>query len=536
VGWEPGVAQGASRALGRFEVMRPLVSLVVLALAACRGGDGRTQTEPAAAPIPPNVLFYVIDGGGADLMSLHGYERPTTPNIEALAQQGVMFEHARTSSAWTKSSTASFMTSLHHSVLGGFTTNEDRIPDDVVTMAEHFQAAGYRTAVFTTNPFAGSMSGLESGVDRFRDEGAKTNSASSVELHADFWRWREAVPETPWWVHIQTTDVHEPHLPVAPFAGQYVDAERRARFEQWWEDLKKVKGVERDTVLARYQAQLAELGVDPKDFFRTQWDLYDETMAHNDATIGAFVADLKARGEWDNTLLILSADHGHPAGSFSRFGRGLIEPQPADWEGALADSYRSWVPLVVVWPGQLPEGARISEPVSLLDVLPTTLELAGLPPATVQQGQSLVPLLTGEGKWAGRPIVLEQVQAHEATGLMAGHIELIDGRWAASLEVMAPELEPIYQSTTSLQTAGGWRAARPHRASTPPLLLYDIEADPHCLTNVNAQHPDKVLRYAEQLRALWSEHAALAKRFDRVAPGTAGEDQLEALRTLGYLE
>ena len=76
-------------------------------------------------PTLPNILFYVIDGGGADLMSLYGYERPTTPQLEHWAQQGVVFEQARTSSAWTKPSTASFMTSLHHSVLGGFTKNED---------------------------------------------------------------------------------------------------------------------------------------------------------------------------------------------------------------------------------------------------------------------------------------------------------------------------------------------------------------------------------------------------------------------------
>jgi arylsulfatase A-like enzyme len=517
-----------------MRLIRELVILGGLFLAAC-GGD-HAHESPLAVPVRPNVLFYVIDGGGADLMSLYGYERPTTPNIEALAREGVVFEQAHTSSGWTKPSTASFMTSLHHSVLGGFTTNEDRIPDDVVTMAEHFQTAGYRTAVFTTNPFAGSMSGLESGVEHFRDEGTKGSTPSSVELHADFWNWREQTPETPWWAHIQTTDVHEPHRPVEPFTGRYLDAERRAQFEGWWEALKGVKGVERDTVLARYQAQLAELDVAPKDFFRAQWDLYDETMAQNDATIGALVADLKARGEWENTLLILSADHGHPAGSFSRFGRGLIEPQPVEWEGALADSYRTWVPLVVVWPGHLPAGERVAEPVSLLDVLPTTLELADLPPATVQQGQSLVPLLYRQGDWAHRPIVLEQVQAHKETGLMVGHIELIDGRWGASLEVMPPELEAVYRSTTSLETAGGWRAARPHRPSTPPLLLYDLKTDPHCLTNVNAEHPEKVARYTEQLRALWSANQALAKRFDRAEPSVVGDEQIEALRTLGYVE
>ncbi len=504
--------------------------LVVLAITGC---TNVTPVEPVA---PPNVLLYVIDGGGADLMSLYGYGRPTTPRLEALAKEGVVFEAARSPSAWTKPSTASFMTSLHHSVLGGFTLNEDRIPENAVTMAQHFKKAGYQTAVFTSNPFAGSMSGLEAGVDIFRDEGSQPNSTSSVELHSDFWSWRQSQSDAPWWVHFQTTDVHEPHQPVAPFAGRYASPERRAQFKAWWDELHKLEGVKRDTVLGRYRAQLEQMGVDPREFFRIQWDLYDETMAHNDATLGDLVDQLKARGEWANTLLVVTADHGHPAGSFSRFGRGLVEPTPADWEGALADSYRTRVPLIVVWPEHLPAGKRILQPVSLIDLLPTLLELAGLPPAEVQQGRSWEPLLTGEGKLAPEPVVLEQVQAYEPTGGMVGHIEIIEGRWAASLEVMPESLVEVYRATDSLETAGGWRAARPHRPTTPPLLLYDIESDPLCLENVNGEHPELVEAYAGRLREVWAEHQALATRFKKGSAVSAGEAQIEALRTLGYVD
>jgi arylsulfatase A-like enzyme len=497
---------------------------------------GGTSVPEATTPPPPNIVLYVIDGGGADLMGLYGYERDTTPHIDALAREGVVFESARTNSAWTKPSTASFMTSLHHSVLGGFTKNEDQIPEEVTTMAEHFDKAGYHTAVLTSNPFAGSMSGLQAGVDHFRDKGAQADTPSSVELHAEFWEWRGQQGEGPWWVHFQTTDVHEPHTPIAPFAGRYASPERRAKFESWWKEIQALTDVTRDTVLGRYQAQLKQMGVDPKEFFRTQWDLYDETMAQNDATIGAFVADLKAKGEWNNTIFVLTADHGHPAGSFSRFGRGLIEPTPADWEGALADSYRTRVPLLVIWPDHIKQDHRVAEPVSLIDLLPTVLELADLPPASVQQGQSLVPLLTGEGKWEQVPVILEQVQAYEPTGQMVGHIEIIDRQWAASLEILPASLEETYQQVESLSTAGGWRAARPHRPETPRLLLYDLKADPFCTTNVNAAHPARVQAYTTQLQAVWAEHVALASQFEAPSQGKAGYDQIEALRTLGYLE
>jgi arylsulfatase A-like enzyme len=487
----------------------------------------------------PNVILYVIDGGGADYMSLYGYERDTTPNLTKLAAEGTVFELAHTTSGWTKPSTASFLSSLHHSVLGGYAKNGDTIPKDAHPLAERAHDAGYQTATFTSNPFAGSLSGLERGVDFFRDRQAKENSASSTELHEQFWSWRDDWPGEPYFVHFQTTDVHEPHLPVSPFAGTWVSPERRADFEGWWRDLHATP-IEHDTVLGKYQRRLDAMGVDRRAFFETQRDLYDETMAHNDHQLGLFVDELKRRGEWERTLLIVTADHGHPAGSFSRFGRGLIEPQPDDWEGALADSYRSHVPLLVIWPGHLPAGQRIAERVSLIDLLPTVLDLASLPPAEVRQGTSLGPALRGE-PWTPRLVVLDQLQAHAPTGEMVGHIEVIDGRWAASMEVMPEVLQADYQAKgESLVTAGGWRASRPHRPSTPRVLLYDIDQDPLCLRNVNAQHPEELAHYTAWLEMRWAAHQDLARLFpteDGVEGGAeVNPEQMEALRLLGYVD
>ena len=121
----------------------------------------------------PNIIFYVIDGGGADYMSVYGYNRRTTPNLARLAAEGAIFEYAYSNSSWTRPSTASFMTSLQHSVLGGFKGGFNVIPDDAPTMAQHMHRAGYQTAVFTANPNAGRMSGLERGVDVFREDWAE---------------------------------------------------------------------------------------------------------------------------------------------------------------------------------------------------------------------------------------------------------------------------------------------------------------------------------------------------------------------------
>jgi arylsulfatase A-like enzyme len=490
----------------------------------------------------PNVIFYVIDGGGADLMSVYGYNRRTTPNLERLAAEGAVFDHARSNAAWTKPSTASFMTSLQQSVLGGFMSLHGHIPARAVTMAERFHAAGYQTAVFTSNPWAGSLSNLERGVDVFRDHGTE-DSESSTALQEEFWRWRAEYPGEPYWVHFQTTDVHEPHRPAAPFAGMFVSPERRTRFYEWWRqvnffahDFAQAATVIKDpanTLSGLYRARLAAQGADPTEFFDTQRALYDETMAHQDHEIGRLVERLRASGEWDHTLLVVASDHGHPAGSFSRFGRELFDPPPPDTEGALLDSYRTRIPMIFVWPGHIAPGQRFSQDVSMIDMLPTLLDLVGLPMPEVMQGQSLAPLLRGEPGWEPRPVILEQLQPVPDHDAFVGHIEMIDGRWGASLEIWPAALD----GDPTVRPVGQQRAARPHRpGEIPELLLYDLRDDPFVRHNVNAQYPELVEKYTALLRKQWEAHQALAGQFEAGGEVELTAEQLETLRALGYVQ
>jgi arylsulfatase A-like enzyme len=495
-----------------------------------------TANPVSVSASKPNVIFYIIDGAGADYMNVYGYDRETTPNIARIAAEGVVFERAYSNAAWTKPSTASYMTSLQHSVLGGFSSDNDAIPAEAVTMAERYRAGGYQTAAFTSNPFALSLSDLQRGLDIYRDAGAEPNSASSAELHEDYWRWREAYPGEPYWVHFQTTDVHEPHEPVEPFAGRWVDEDRRQAFEGWWRGLRQVEGPSFDNVLVFYRERLKNMGVEPREFFATQRDLYDETMAHNDHQLGLLVERLKERGEWENTILIIGADHGHPAGSFSRFGRGLLEPQPADEEGALFDSYRSRIPLIFVWPGRIVAGQRFERPVSMIDVLPTLLELTELPPPEVLQGRSLAPLLTGqvdEGGFDAQPVILDQFQADIETGELTGHIEIVDGWWGASMAV-----NPTHWTDdgTAPPIAGGWRAARPLLPDSPKVLIYDLETDPFATRNVNEEHPELVEKYTAMLEKQWEAHQLLAQRFSVTGQVEMTPEQLETLRSLGYIQ
>ena len=467
----------------------------------------------------PNVIFYVIDGGGAEHMSVYSYNRRTTPNLERLAAEGVIFEYAYSNATWTKPSTMSFMTSLQYSVLGGYRSHSDPLPDQAVTMAQHLHGAGYQTAVFTSNAWAGSMSSLDRGVDVMRDAGVDRNSMSSVELHDDYWRWREAYPAEPYWVHFQTTDVHTPWRPVAPFSGLFVTPELRETFYEWEGQLEEVAGARYNPL---YTDAYEKTGISRVGFFDAGRGLYDETMAHQDYQLGRLVERLKARGEWDHTLLIVAADHSTESAG-AEFGLGLLDSLPPRWSGRIYPgpilrSTVSRVPLIIVWPGRIAPGQRFSQPVSMIDVLPTILDLAGLPMPEVMQGHSLAPLVLGQGGWEPRPVILDEFLVDRETGELMVLIEVIDGRWGASLSIN-PDPE-----------------VRVGRERRPTLLLYDLWNDPFALWSLHEERPDLVEKYTQFLEAQWEAHQALAQLFTPGAEVALTREQLETLRALGYIQ
>ncbi len=463
----------------------------------------------ARATEKPNIIFYVIDGGAADHMSVYGYNRPTTPNLERLAAEGAVFEHAYSNAAWTLPSTSSFMTSLHTSVLGGYTDwSEPMVPEQEVTMAHHLHRAGFQTAVFTSNVNAGTTAALErDGVDVLRDAYPLASlSPSPVELHEDYWSWRQAYPGEPYWVHFQP-ELHWPFDPVSHFAGLYVSPELRERYSEWERQIEAALG--RLAWLAD-SAALATTGIDPVVHAHARRGLYDEAMAHQDYQLGQLVERLKEAGEWEYTLLIVAADHGS-------WHAGHRDPSGTDHDPMFRRRVTR-IPLLVFWPGRIAGGQRFSQPVSMIDVLPTILDLLDLPMPEVMQGQSLAPLLLGEEGWEARPVILDEFYVDEETGELRGVIEVVDGRWGASLEINPhPDRAPETQRTV-------------------PLLLYDLWNDPYTQHSLHEERPDLVEKYTEFLEAQFEAHQSLAQLFTRSDPVALTPEQLRTLRALGYIQ
>jgi arylsulfatase A-like enzyme len=177
----------------------------------------------------------------------------------------------------------------------------------------------------------------------------------------------------------------------------------------------------------------------------------------------------------------------------------------------------SRIPLIVVWPGRIPPGLRIDEPVSMIDVLPTVLDFAELPMPEIMMGQSLAPLILGTPGWEPRPVILDAFEVNDQ-GELSGRIEVVDGRWGASL-LINPDPE-VPES----------------RRRPSPILVFDLWDDPDCLDSIHDRRPDLVDRYTRFLTERFEIHKALASRFTRADDSPLTPEQLEALRSLGYIQ
>lgn len=456
----------------------------------------------------PNVIFYIIDGASVEYMSVYGYNRRTTPNLERIAEEGIVFENAWSNSTWTKVSNPSFMTSLHHSVLGGYKNDTDPIPDQAVTLSQHLHNAGYQTAQFSANPYTGTMSALEKGVDFLREAYVDPHSKSSEILHKDFWNWRESWPGEPYMAHFQSYDVHQPRRPVPPFTGLYITSTQKNQYYEWQEILSEQTG--------RGPERFEKTGISRQSYFNAQRGLYDEGMAHNDYQIGNLVNALKESGEWENTLLIIASDHG------STHIGGMFDPWPPR-PGPNFTSFATHIPMIVIWPGHIAPGQRLRQPVSMIDILPTILDLVGLAEPEVMQGQSFAPLLLGQDGWERNPIIFDEFYVDWDEGVFEGSLGVIDGRWGAALEIDQRSEEKKKKTPED-------------RRWPSPLLLYDLWNDPFCLNSLHEEKPGLVKKYTLFLQEKWKEHRELAKRFTRSGEVPVTPEQLKTLRSLGYIE
>jgi len=351
-----------------------LLCLAVLICAPLIGGCGRDQ------PVAPNVLLITIDTLRADRLSSYGYPYETSPSIDALAAQGVLFERAIAASSKTVPSHASIMTSKYvreHSIGHG---NGDSSLAAEPTLAEHFRSAGYATGGFVGNILLMREMGLDRGFDHFDDElrTAERNRPMVVERLAEpttrrAMDWLAQQTERPFflWVHYQ--DPHGPYTPPDAYESRFSIAPSPGG-----DEILDVGGNSAEGVIPAYQQLDGLRSV-------TEYEgRYAGEIAYADQWIGTLVGAVEDHSSGRGAIIVLTSDHGESFGEEGRYFEHTHATTPDV----------AHVPLILRASG-LP-GQKRAELVSHVDILPTVLELAGLELPEGHGGVALGPVLRGE--------------------------------------------------------------------------------------------------------------------------------------------
>ena len=433
-----GIASALLRGLGRWRkrvvwlarkslpILATILILVICAVNWERFESARVAAAglPAATKDAPNVLIIVMDTVRADHLSALGYPRATTPNLDQIASEGVIFENAFSTSSWTLPAHASLLTGRFPFEHGAEVVDYDgRYP----TLPEAFEARGYRTAAFSANTyffarengfgrgflyFDGASEGLADSLIRtmygrlilmlyeqtshFDVPGRK----SADQINSHFLEWLGQERSRPFFAVLNYFDAHAPYLPPAPFRGKFARRSDPGGILNPWAD--------RDTL-------------DQPGEVQDERDAYDGGIAYIDSKIGALMRELRARGLADNTLVAVLADHGEFFGEHGLY----THCNALNLEGIR-------VPLLMEWPGHVPAGRRISEPVSTAWLAATVMTLAPGRGDGQFPGPSLTRFWSGDPAPGEGGLILSELVPRRA-GPEGGPHEpmesLLDARW-----------------------------------------------------------------------------------------------------------
>jgi len=429
-----------------------IATLLALASPACGPGSGL----PHAPPEAPNVLLITIDTLRADRLGAYGYPRPTTPALDRLAIRSVVFERATASAPWTLPALASALTSESVSTHGCWSFGSV-LDESFVTLGEHLLAAGYDTACVTSHLFTTTRHGLQQGVVHSDDSFAypevdpSQNVTSQVisDKGIRFLDQKRASPDGgPWFLWLHYFDPHEEYMPHPGLSEAFV------------------------TPGERTPAQV--LG-----------DLYDGEIRYTDQHIERVLQSLEENGFAGNTVVCVLSDHGEEF--FEHGGQG---------HGHSLYQELLHVPLIV----HVPElsARRVPQVVRQIDLLPTLLELVGLPVPGGLAGRSLVPLLKGGA--------LDE----------------------------APALSEVDHGLYSLEALQLGRFKLIHERKLDRYALYDLELDPGEQQDVGEEHPEQRMALRDQLERLRNAALERAAIFGTHRELTLTPGLGDSLDALGY--
>jgi arylsulfatase A-like enzyme len=514
--------------IGLFLVIGAYFAISV-AFVAWRGSTNAaahgTRTGNEGAETPPNVLLVVIETTRADHVGCYGYFRDTTPAIDLwMAEGGTLFENAIVSAPFSGPSKASIATG-RYPMSHGVRDHPMLLPYEEKTLAEILKERGYATAGIGHGAFEDPEYGYHQGFDYFKsitasyeidsfwpfvktfglslnriapwyadiDERAyDVNAEHAVDMAHD-WMSSRVEEGEPFFMCLEFNEPHFRYEPPPPFDTAFGPTDKGKKLVN---DIQTAPGG-----TGQYRYGLDSTDVDQESLEQLV-ALYDGEIAFVDHAMGKLLEAMSQAGYLASTVVIVTADHGENFGEHDVYFCHTF---------LYESSVR--VPLLVRYPTAIPAGVRVHDPVELIDIVPTVLDLTGIEKDGLQlDGTSLLDVIeTG----AGKPYVFIESRNYHPSLAKYEHYRLtlpgIEGKWRA---VRHGDLKLIRIPTTS----------------GPVWEMYDLAADPMETVNLSGEHPME-----EELRKVLEGWMALDQ-----GAGGEGADQdreaMERLRSLGYVD
>jgi arylsulfatase A-like enzyme len=394
-------------------------------------------------PEPFNVIIIAVDTLRADHLGCYGYSRDTSPNIDTLARQGVLCEMCISPAPWTLPSFSTIFTSLYPTQHGAETVHST-LRQSVPTLAEILKEQGYTTGAVINAPALKPAYGVDRGFDHYHMTPEEGRIADGTTL--DALEWLDSVGDIPFFAFLHYFDPHLPYSPPSPYDKMFtVKYDGSVGYSFNLEGFSRV----RDSMFVQMQ-----------ELTRADWrrivDLYDGEITFTDAAIADLLKGLDERNLRDNTLIVFLSDHGEEFFEHGGFEHGHTLYQEL-----------IHVPLLFRLPGKLPQGARLSRPVRLLDVAPTILDFLDIEAPGNFEGVSLRPLLEGKGQMPDPGDKLLPAGVAYAEALMHGREKKC---------VITYPWKLVYETGTEEQN------------------LFGLEDDPGETQDVTGSYPERVKR------------------------------------------
>ena len=523
-----GRRKAAARARSGLRVKSPLTVaavvlvavLVITALAPERQGRGVTSSRAPAPDV--NVLLLVVDALRPDHLGAWGYDRPTSPTIDRLAREGLRFQNAYAQAPCTNESTATLVTSLYPSA-HNINRNGDVLPDSCLTLMQGMQGSGYRTAILSANPYVSPLTGFGGGVSFFYSEAVPYTRASVLRsasdklyrvfgpaaacipamvsrlenlvplppgqvgytggdaavMNAALLEWIDRDPGSGFFAYLHYMEPHEPYDPPDPYDEM---------FDPGFEGFRRIFPPRRVGPGGLHVADTDPL---PEDEFRNMVARYDGEIAYFDSQLGNLLDELGNRGLLENTLVVITADHGEEFFDHGKWGHSH-----ALYEELVR------VPLILWWPGRIEGGQSADWIVRHIDLMPTILGVVGatdLLEAANLEGTNLWPVI----ETGGMPP--EELPAYsELSGI---------GGFSRSLRL------------------GDMKVIVPVDGGAAPVMLFDLSSDPEEDTNLAPVRPELTSTLVSESKRIFDGSRArkIEPRRSSLDPATR-----DRLRSLGY--